>query len=507
MVCKNLYSDKLDSILQQLDKTSNEILNLERIITLFLKCSQNGGAYDCEHEKKTINAITNEIIKRIRNSRIVPNMDDPIFSLILNCKKMAIEGVKLSDDEILFTSQVAELYLKIKERKFYATSTFAPAITELSEIRNRVLQEGHRTSDSVSKMFDFVDMAFIKDNVIRRTKRFESGNRSFKSYCSTDDEKEKKIRMMEDLKPYIHSFQYEKTLLSCLFKFDSRDIKFYIQAFLMLEYGVSFSKTYNILNQFFSDEKFEEAIRELAIYSKNGIEFYKYVKKRKSKNLSQEDKYILESADIEIRISKAYGKVLTPSEKEKNIYDKPYEEETFKSRKEEDDYISLHTICFDLPRLLLRDESNKGIVLLTEDDHFAINSLKEPKKAIIKLEEFIDMKLSQNSNLQDDYIDIFKEDFGYDIIIITNDSGKLTIETHISQVMSDKQREYLNGICRQLSYVSRVMKLRSDYPNRDSNIEEIKKCIGKIKQNTRALDKKFFGKKLIPKLFKNYNPQ
>lgn len=472
---------------QGFDKYVSGLDIITQIISYFGDCSRSGGVYENEQKIKKVEFFANEAISRIKEDYSIRTDSNPILLLIDGYKKMAINGVDVSKEEDKFAEQVIKLYLGIKDVGLNMIYTYIPKFLSLYSERTKLLQNNKKITAPVARLFDFVDMSFIA--ALKRTERYDAKNGSY--YCiKGEDEDTKKAKRMEDLKPYIPSSLYQMTLSSCKFKFDIQSLEHYIQAFLMLEYGVDYNTVYNFLKHFFDDDQMENTIKELANYSRMGEGFYRFVRKKEKKGFTREDQDFLNFAQENMSRSR-------DNQKERSIYEKSYEKETFESRREEDIYISLHTIKFDLRELLLDNKGDKGFIVLAPDDHFAIRNIDNPSDALTKLESFIGMTKLPQSNL------------GCDYIIITNNAGKISIETHVSNAVTDLQRYYLKGLLRQLSYIVSIMKLRFSDPDRRENIEEVNKCIREIKETLKARNKEHAEKKLVPGFLKHKpnNPQ
>ena len=294
--------------LDNLNKYSKDLPNIGSIINSFLTYSMNGEDIDNRRTKKELNKLSTETIKRIKKILNV-NDNDLLISLIKECKDKAINEDIISTDELEYTKDLSFLYLKIIEKPFDAVSKCSGTLEVLCKYRKRLLAAGKLTDENIIKMFDFIEMTFITEKVRVRMKRYDRDYTD--DYYISDDSDEIKVKMMQDLKPYIYQEQYRKAVQTCCFKFSPATVPIYIQAFLMLEYNSSFTFVAHFLTNNINDmnkEEIEGIIKELATYSKKGTQFYEFYRRAEGKALTEEDSDFIKTSNEEMKRCEAINK-------------------------------------------------------------------------------------------------------------------------------------------------------------------------------------------------------
>ena len=272
----NVYSTYISN---NLKKYPDSTPNVEELLFYYITCSQNGGISVGDD----IYELSCKVIQRIKDKNIITDDNDPLFSLIRECEELALYGSEITDEEKRFISGVGELYLKIRENSFDTVNKYNCGLAELYDIRNRLLLEGKEIDDITSRMFDYIDMTFIKESshrISRRTQRFNQDNR--KNYYASAPGKKDVEKMLQDIKPYVVPVKRNKAIKRGVESLNQLDTQVYVQAFLMLEYNASFDMVASFIERVCDEERAKIIINELLNYSSKGPEFHEYILREKN---------------------------------------------------------------------------------------------------------------------------------------------------------------------------------------------------------------------------------
>ncbi len=244
---RNLSSQELMYSRKCLEDDQELSPNVEREIRALLECSKQGGAFGDKYYLNLVNQLVDTIIERIKEKKIIEEDKDIFYDFLEQCKKAAINGVKIHGNEITYWARVADTYLKYKEYGPKGAIKARYSLESLCDSRAMMLKRNYRICDNVSKMFDYIEAVHREDGIIPLTERFKEVI-IFDYYYNCPQE-EKHQRKMQDLKLYIYPQEYEKAVESCKKNMDQKDVDLYIKIFILLEYNVPFEEIYNFIER------------------------------------------------------------------------------------------------------------------------------------------------------------------------------------------------------------------------------------------------------------------
>lgn len=130
----------------------------------------------------------------------------------------------------------------------------------------------------------------------------------------------------------------------------------------------------------------------------------------------------------------------------------PYDLIEFSSTEEEKEYIQRKTSRFDLRKVLLDQNDNDGIIVISDNDFYAINPIFIHTDAYRKIFNLIDNSSIPINYGSQDIIDYYNKK-GYVLFRVVNNNGVIGCDPYIPEKINDYQTRMLDNISRELNRV------------------------------------------------------